>query len=120
MCEATSKALEREIKRSVRRWISIGRRPMRSESAATKERSHSCFEPVERLVWTRRGLESSLAVNQKNSRIARDVPIEVGNLATDRKKGIAHDYLLDVFPLEVDIFVGQSKNDEPLVFMVLV
>jgi len=59
-----------------------------------KKGNNGCFELIDRPAWSGRGLEFSLAVDQENRRIAGDIPIQIGDLASR-----THRDFLDMFPL---------------------
>ena len=68
--------------------------PTLSLRSAAQEGIHGCLKFLERLVWPRRRLQSSAAVNQKNRRVTRDVAVEAGHFTTERQQRVAHRDLL--------------------------
>src|SRR5882762_5077945 len=83
--------------------------------AGVEEVTDSCLNPLERLVGTRRSLESSLAIDQKNRRVTRDVAIEVGNLPTEGEQRVAHRHLFHIFPLQIGVLIRQPEHNERLI-----
>ena len=85
-----------------------------------QEGNNRYFKPLERLVWTGRGLKFSLPIDQENSRISGDFPIEIRDLALEREERIGDVDLFDISPLQIEVFVRKPKNDKSLVLALLV
>ena len=60
---------------------------------------------LERLVRARRRLQSSLAINQKNGRVACDGAIKLRNVSLDSQKRVTYRHLLQKFLLQIDALV---------------
>ena len=75
---------------------------------------------LKRLVWTRRRLQASLAINQKNRWVPHGVPLDVGDFPTEREKRISHWDLFHIVPLHISLFVRHPENNEPLMLPPLV
>src|SRR5215469_12721989 len=90
-------------------------RPAGLAGTALKEGNDRCFQLLERLVRTWRRLQLSLSVDQENGRITDDISIKPGDLAPERENWITYFNLFEIFALQIEIFVRQSKNNESLI-----
>jgi hypothetical protein len=55
--------------------------PLRAgASSLSQESIDCCLKFFKRLIWTWRGLEPPVSVDQKNRRVANDVPVKGGHL----------------------------------------
>ena len=73
--------------------------------AAAEECIHSRLNLLERLVRTRRRLQSPAAINQKNCRVTCNVAIETRNLPAKRQKRVAHRDPFHIFSLLIGVLV---------------
>jgi len=79
-----------------------------------QEGNNRYFKLLERLVWTGRGLKFSLPIDQENSRISGDFPIEIRDLALEREERIGDVDLFDISPLQIEVFVRKPEDSQPL------
>ena len=90
----------------------------RAKSGTGGEESiDGCLNLCEGLVRAGRGLQSSLAVDQEDRRVTRDVPIQVGDCSADGEKRVSHRDLFHELSLLIDVLVRKPEHDEPLTLM---
>ncbi len=90
------------------------------DEALLQQSFDGCLKLFEGLTGRRRGFQATLAVNEKNGRIASNIAIETGDVAIQGEQRIGYRNLFQEFELLRYVFVGNSENNEALLFFVLI